>query len=301
MNEPPTPFVSVIIPVYNDPGRLDRCLQALENQTYAKRSYEVIVVDNGSDESIEPVVAGFRQVRASYEGRPGSYHARNQGIVLARGEIIAFTDADCIPAANWIEKGVANMLRMPRSEVVAGRVDIVPREPNNPTAVELYESRTALLQKEYVEVGGFGATANLFTRKVIFERVGAFDGDLKSGGDIEWSRRASSHGYHPTYADDVRVTHPALRSIGQLYGKVARVTGGLRDLQHKNVNGSHPRIGKGFIVDSLPPIRASLRVLREPGIPRLRNKVKVVLVMFFVQYVQVWETVRLTLGGRSKR
>ena len=58
MSKLSTPFVSVIIPVYNDPERLKTCLQALEEQTYPKSAYEVIVVDNGSDESIEPLVAG---------------------------------------------------------------------------------------------------------------------------------------------------------------------------------------------------------------------------------------------------
>lgn len=301
MNEPSTHFVSVIIPVYEDAKRLERCLQALENQTYAKRLYEVIVVDNGSKESIEPVVAGFRQARASYEGRSGSYAARNKGLALARGEIIAFTDADCIPAADWIEKGVATIVRMSHCGLVAGRVNLFPQDPNNPTAIELYERRTALLQKEYVEVGGFGATANIFTSKVVFERMGLFDEDLKSGGDIEWSRRVSSHGYHLAYADDVCVTHPARRSFEQLYRKVTRVIGGLYDLQHKNMKDTHPHIGKGFIIDSLPPIRASLRVLCEPGSTSLYDRTKIIVVMFFVQYVQVWETVRLTLGGRSKR
>jgi glycosyltransferase involved in cell wall biosynthesis len=56
-------FVSVIIPVYNDPVRLKTCLQVLAEQTYPNEAYEVIVVDNGSDESIEPIVAEFSQVK----------------------------------------------------------------------------------------------------------------------------------------------------------------------------------------------------------------------------------------------
>jgi len=59
MSKLSTPFVSVIIPVYNDSIRLRTCLQALEEQTYPKSAYEVIVVDNGSDESIEPIFAEF--------------------------------------------------------------------------------------------------------------------------------------------------------------------------------------------------------------------------------------------------
>jgi glycosyltransferase involved in cell wall biosynthesis len=296
-----TPFVSVIVPVFNDSERLKICLRALEDQRYPKHLYEVIVVDNGSEDSVVTVVAEFGQARASYEGRPGSYAARNRGLALARGEVLAFTDADCIPAADWIEKGVANLLHEPHCGLVAGRVNVFPQDPSRPTAVELYESRTALLQKEYVEVGGFGATANVFTRKVVFERVGLFDRDLKSGGDIEWSRRVSSYGYRLVYADDVCVAHPARRSFEQLYRKVTRVIGGVHDLRCRNVKDSHSRIGKGFLVDSLPPVRASLRVLRDPGIPSIYSKVKLISVMFFVQYAQVWETVRLQLGAGPKR
>lgn len=65
MSKASNPFVSVIIPVYNDPIRLKICLQVLEKQTYPENAYEVIAVDNGSDESIEPIVAGFNQAKAS--------------------------------------------------------------------------------------------------------------------------------------------------------------------------------------------------------------------------------------------
>ncbi len=301
VTEPRAPLVSVIVPVFNDAEGIERCLRALENQSYSKRSYEVIVVDNGSDESIEPVVAAFGQARASHEARSGSYAARNKGIELAKGQIVAFTDADCIPAADWIELGVAALAQMPQFQLVAGRVEIFARDASHPTAVELYEMRSALLQQEYVEVGGFAATANLFTHKAVIERVGPFDAELRSGGDAEWSRRARSAGYRLTYVDDIRVAHPARRSIGQLYRKVTRIIGGLHDLRCRNVTGLHPRLGKGFIVDALPPVRASLEVLRDPAIRRRRDRLKVVLVMVFVQYVQVWETLRLRLGGRSKR
>ncbi len=79
-------FVSVIIPVYNELIRLKTCLQALEDQTYPKHAYEVIVVDNGSDEDIKTIVAGFNQVKQSYEAQPGSYAARNKRLSLAQGK-----------------------------------------------------------------------------------------------------------------------------------------------------------------------------------------------------------------------
>jgi glycosyltransferase involved in cell wall biosynthesis len=295
-----TPFVSVIIPVFNDAGRLETCLRALERQTYPPRSYEVIVVDNGSEEDVTPILARFSRVRACCEATPGSYAARNRGLALAGGEVIAFTDSDCVPSPDWIENGVENLLCVPGCGLVAGKVEIFYHDPQHPTAVEIYEGLMALDQHRYVETCKFGATANLFTFREVFERVGMFDAEVKSGGDLEWGQRVASFGYDVVYADAARVAHPARHTLGQLYRRVCRVIGGFYDLNRKK-RCKYFGIGRGFLVDSLPPLRASVGVLRgdEPG--RLGDKLKIILIMFFVQYVQVWERVRLKSGGKSRR
>ncbi|MEQ8961723.1 MAG: glycosyltransferase family A protein, partial [Coleofasciculus sp. C2-GNP5-27] len=86
----------------------------------------MIVVDNASDEAadIKGVVAQFGQAIAAYESTPGSYAARNKGISLAKGEVIAFTDADCIPDAKWLESGLHRLLTIPDCGLVAGRVEL---------------------------------------------------------------------------------------------------------------------------------------------------------------------------------
>src|SRR5262245_61336705 len=117
------PFVSVIIPVWNDSHRLKACLQALELQTYPRTLYEVIVVDNASDEPADRVASEFSKARTITEPTQGSYAARNKGISVAKGEILAFTDSDCVPALDWLEKGVSNMTRVPRCGLLAGRVE----------------------------------------------------------------------------------------------------------------------------------------------------------------------------------
>ncbi len=96
------PFVSVIIPVYNDAGRLRICLAALHKQTYDSDRYEIIVIDNGSDPSpvMDNLKVEFDNVVYDQELTPGSYAARNKGITIAKGDVIAFTDADCIPVNN---------------------------------------------------------------------------------------------------------------------------------------------------------------------------------------------------------
>ena len=89
------PFVTVIIPFYNDLDRLRECLICVFLQTYPHDCYEVIVVDNGSDEDFSPLQNKFHDLELLYEYRPGSYAARNTGIRYSKGEVLAFTDSDC--------------------------------------------------------------------------------------------------------------------------------------------------------------------------------------------------------------
>ncbi|MEC4818409.1 MAG: glycosyltransferase family A protein, partial [Scytonema sp. PMC 1069.18] len=228
-----SPFVSVIIPVFNDASRLKICLEALEKQTYQKSLYEVIVVDNASElqENIAGVVAQFPQAISAYESLPGSYAARNKGLSLATGEVIAFTDADCIPAPDWIEKGVKNLLQVPNCGLVAGQINIFCKNPHQGTPVELYERILSLPQKEFLEKHHYGATANVFTWKSVIEKVGYFDATLKSSGDLEWGQRVHSWGYKQIYAEDTYVAHPARYSFQQLYKRIIRLAGGFYDLR----------------------------------------------------------------------
>ena len=295
MNNFAPPFVSVIIPVYNDAVRLQTCLQALEEQTYPKQAYEVIAVDNGSDESIEPIVAGFRQAKASSETRRGSYAARNKGITLAQGDILTFTDSDCIPARDWLERGVANLLREPPAAIVGGKVTFIFKDPAHPTAAELYDSIWHLNQKSYVEKLHFSATANLFTFKSVFERVGYFNSALKSGGDYEWGQRATAVGYTLIYADDVRVAHPARASLKQLRQKVKRVTSGMYALK-KQDHVFIQRFNRDFFMRFLPPVFTVMRLKRDQKADT-KELMKVLLIWLVIQAVKIQENVRLTLWG----
>ena len=222
-----TPLVSIIVPTFNDSKRLELCLNSLENQSYPKQFYEVIVIDNNSEEDIKGTVDQFNQTQITYESCRGSYAARNKGISVAKGTIFGFTDSDCIPAASWIEKGVENLLKTPNCGLVAGEVQLFFRDPKKPTVFEVYDKMNFLRQKHYIESYKFGATANLFTSKEIFEAVGLFDPDLKSGGDSDWGKRVFAAGYTQTYADDVLVAHPARHQWQEIRKKVVRITEGL--------------------------------------------------------------------------
>jgi len=223
-------FVSVIIPVLNDIVGLRQTLTALEQQTYPTHLYEVIVVDNGSTEDLSPVVSQFTQAKLTSESQPGSYIARNQGISIAQGEILAFTDSDCLPESNWIAQGVQQLLSVNNCGLVAGKINFYYQKHQQPTIVELYDSTTFLNQKKYVEQLHYAATANMFTTKAVMQRVGNFNAELKSGGDKEWGQRVYHHGYLLVYGADVCISHPARASLSEIARKINRTRTGGQDL-----------------------------------------------------------------------
>ena len=97
------PFVSVVLPVLNAEKTIGQVLQILAEQTYPAENYEIIVVDNGSSDRSLQIITKF-PVKLLHETRfPNSYCARNQGVLQARGDIIVFVDADCIPEKDWLE------------------------------------------------------------------------------------------------------------------------------------------------------------------------------------------------------
>ena len=289
------PFVSVIVPVYNDPLRLEICLRALEEQTYPGDSYEVIVVDNGSDESIEPVVAGFSQATAGFESQPGSYAARNKGISLSRGEILAFTDSDCIPAHDWIRKGVEILSKHPNHKVVGGRVRFLFETPDRPTAAEIYDSMIHLDTKRYIEQEGFTATANLFTYRGVFDHIGYFDADLRSSGDREWGQRATSLGFGPIYADDVLVAHPARNSFAQLREKMVRLVLGYNGMK-KKICSTGKKLNIASLRSFLPPLITLVRLGLNRKVPAI-DHIKILLLGLALHSVKMKELFRIRLLG----
>jgi glycosyltransferase involved in cell wall biosynthesis len=291
------PLVSVVIPVWGDAAGLGDALDRLARQTWPRDRLEVLVVDNGAvGDAPARAAAGRPGVRVVAEPATGSYAARNRGVREARGEVIAFTDADCLPAEDWVERGVARLLAPPGPGLVAGRIRVTFRDPERPTSVELYEGVTAFRQDQYVARRRFGATANLFTTRAVFGKVGEFDARLNSLGDVDWGVRVHDAGLGLVYADEVRVDHPARRTLAELRSRSARMAGGFRDLGR---TGRWPAARRlRYATMGLPPLGAVLagRGLRGP-VARLR----VAGVCAVVIAVRVATLLRLLFGGRSGR
>ena len=95
------PLVSVIVPVYNRGEAIGKCIKSLLAQEYPKKKLEIIIVDNNSNDKTKDTIKKY-PVKYLLEKEKGSYAARNKGIEHAKGEIIAFTDSDCIADKQWV-------------------------------------------------------------------------------------------------------------------------------------------------------------------------------------------------------
>jgi len=287
------PLVSVIVPVFNQEMALRGCLLALHGQTYPRDRFEVIVVDNGSTPPVS-VPADMAGVRVGCESKPGSYAARNRGIAMARGNIIAFTDADCVPAADWIERGVAAVERLDRAGMVGGRIEITVRDPRHPTAAELFELVLGFRQDAYIR-WGFAATANVFTTRDTLARVGGFNEALMSCGDVDWGCRLRALGLAQVYDGRVRVAHPARRRLRELCRKSVRVAGGLQQMAEQSGGGTVGVLARGR--EQLLQLREVRANLRHEQLSTLSRKVKFAAAVWTFEFVRVLERYRVHLGG----
>ena len=293
------PFVSVVVPVLNDDARLGMCLDGLTRQSYPADRYEVLVVDNGSERPIREVTARYPGVSCLSEARPGSYAARNAAIKDARGELIAFTDADCVPAEDWIERAAGHWRTLPRRTILAGRISRTAVDDRELSAVELYDRTFFLRQDHYAQRHGWAVTANLFAPGAAFRSVGAFNPGLRSGGDFEWTSRARMRGFTIRYVDDVVVWHPTIDSLGALIRKARRVAGANVALQRARRPGvAVEMLGVarelGEVVPKWRQFHAEHRELRGAV------AVSVAATIGIVQLARAAERIRIMAGGSPR-
>lgn len=212
------PFVTVVIPHRGSDKSLEKCLSGLRNQNYPPNLREVIIVLNEAESRPLdfPLSSGERLL---WEPRFYSYSARNKGVLEALGEVLAFTDSDCVPESNWIDEGVRILKQ--GADLVAGHVELTfSSSPLTPAAC--YEKLFAFDQAKNASLGR-AATANLFTTKSMFSKTELFSKTAVSGEDFRWTSNASKRGAVMKYAPMARVNHPARESLGLLIAKARRV------------------------------------------------------------------------------
>lgn len=200
------PAVSVVVPTCKRRDLLARCLEALLAQDYDRSRYEIIVADDEASQKTCHLVSAFAcrvsalGLRVRYvavKETRGPAAARNRGWRTACGEIIAFTDDDCIPAPGWLSAGVAAF--SDGTDGVAGRVTMpLPEKPSD------YERNASGLQtSEFV-------TANCFYRTRTLERVGGFDEQFREAWreDSDLFFTLIEDGSRLVFCQEAAVLHP---------------------------------------------------------------------------------------------
>ncbi len=194
---PVPPRVSVITPARDAAATLPALLDALAAQGHD--DFEVVLVDDGSTDATRAIASAHPVVTHVVEGEgrgPGA--ARNAGVAAAQGEILAFTDADCVPQPDWLQRGLEVLAN---ADLVQGRVD-----PDGP--VGLFD-RTVNVPR----LSPLFETANLLIRRETFDRAGGFEPWLaprrskELAEDVWLGWRARRAGARVKFADDAVVAH----------------------------------------------------------------------------------------------
>jgi glycosyltransferase involved in cell wall biosynthesis len=204
---------SVIVPVYRAVEVLPRCLAALIDQSVPCADYEIIIVDDGSPdqtaEVADKILAGNngcvygRVIRATHGGPA---HARNLGARAARGDILAFTDADCEPDHDWLEQLTAAL----RDKTVSGAKGVYRTRQTSLVArfvqQEYQDKYDRLANQATID---FVDTYSAAYRRSVFLASGGFDEAFTTASveDQEFSFRLAAQGHRLVFAPRAVVFH----------------------------------------------------------------------------------------------
>ncbi len=198
--------ISVIIPAYNAENTIQACVDAVLLQKGDFEFLEVVVVDDGSTDATAQKIKTFNRVSYIFQVNAGPAAARNRGVSIARGDFLFFTDADCVPEPDWLQKMMC-YFRDPGVTVVAGSYGI--QNPESLLARCIHQEirfRHRHLMGDWIEVFG---SYNVGFRRPVFERVSGFDEAYRtaSGEDNDLSYRLRKAGYSIRFAKDALVAH----------------------------------------------------------------------------------------------
>lgn len=196
---------SVVVPAYNAGATIASCLEALLRQSVPRERYEVLVVDDGSTDDTAAIVRGFPVTAIRQENR-GPAAARNHGARRARGGIVLFTDADCVPDRDWI----AQMVR-PFADTAVAAVKGAYRTAQRPLVARFcqaeFEERFALLRR--AAAIDMVDTYSAAFRKDVFARMNGFDESfpVANNEDTDLSYRIFAAGHRMVFNPDAVVAH----------------------------------------------------------------------------------------------
>ena len=291
------PSISVIIPHLNQPEFLAKCLASLPVAGQGGTpDYEVLVVDNGSTELPHEIIASHPAAHLFQEAEAGPGPARNRGVAEARGDILAFTDADCVISPGWLARIAAYFDTHPDHHAVGGDVYILRGDPDHATPLEAYEGVYAFRTRMYIEQMNFTATNNLAVRATAMAAVGPFGGkDIAE--DRDWGQRAAALGYPVKWTQDMVIYHPARATFAELCKKWDRHTSHDYVDIHAKPGGRIRWVLRSFAL-AVSPVAEIVRIARAPHISGLRERLLAFGVLVKIRLYRAWIMCRMAVSKK---
>ncbi|MFH1154209.1 MAG: glycosyltransferase [Pseudomonadota bacterium] len=251
---------SVIVPFFNEQLYIERCIRSLLDQDFDHDEYELLFIDNGSDDGSAEIVQKFPQVTLLHESKKNPYTARNKALETAKGKIIAFTDADCVAPGNWLSV-INRAMQEVNATIVLGKV-LFPATPDSPLEIlqDYQNAKIDYLLTHRKNRYLYGYTNNMAVSAKVFDQLGPFlewpvPGDteivhrclkgipdarvvflkemtvlhLEIGSIFTWMKKSYVYGKHNTlisiYADYKPYDFSTARAIRNFCSKNNRYTG----------------------------------------------------------------------------
>ena len=209
--------LSIIIASYNRAASLLQFVQGLSHQVLPDNvDWEVIIVDNNSTDGTKDAIAALveensRRYKYLLESRQGKSMALNTGLRVATGEILLFTDDDCVPDPKWLATIALEFTSDPSLSVLGGRVELYDKQ-DRPVTIRNFPDRTLIESRDQLFLFLIGA--NMSIRRKVLDAVGEFDPFLGPGSrigavmeDLDLLYRVYRKKFKIVYSPDVLVYH----------------------------------------------------------------------------------------------
>jgi len=205
------PNFSIIIPTCNRPIQLAACLESIVHQTYPRSHFEVIAIDDGSKTPIGPVVSKFHDrlnLTLLTQQNQGPASARNAGVAKASGRYLAFTDDDCSPAPDWLQK-LEERFDSSSDFLIGGRTINAVTDNAYSTASQVLISYLYEYYNADNNNARFLTSNNIAVSAELFRTLGGFDPEYPGAAaeDRDLCDRWQFCGYGMIYAPEVIVYH----------------------------------------------------------------------------------------------
>lgn len=207
---------SIIVPTYNNQDTIKECIIALKKQTVPKNLYEIIIVNDGSNDKTVEILTTISDIKVISIENSGPAVARNIGVKYAKGSIVVFTDADCKPVYDWLEQMVSSF---ENEDIIAvkGIYKSEQKELVSRFVQREYEFKYERMKKQkYID---FVDTYSAAYRKDGFLANNGFDENFRrpSVEDQELSFRLARKGYHMIFQPNAKVFHTHDKSLQEYW------------------------------------------------------------------------------------